>query len=97
MQSKTALALLAAVACPLVLGCSSSGTAGGTPVATTSAALRRTQSCEDLTLTLREDARSKLNRRIDAEVRAIREGYAPTTTMVRARQTQATWRSPPGR
>ncbi|MEI9949804.1 MAG: beta-propeller domain-containing protein [Pseudomonadota bacterium] len=75
MQSKTALALLAAVACPLVLGCSSSGTAGGTPVATTSAALRRTQSCEDLTLTLREDARSKLNRRIDAEVRAIREGY----------------------
>jgi hypothetical protein len=75
MQSKTALALLAAVACPLVLGCSSSGSSPGTAVAHTSGALRRTQSCEDLTLALREDARSKLNRRIDAEVRAIREGY----------------------
>jgi hypothetical protein len=75
MQSKTALALLAAVACPLVLGCSSSGSSRGIPVASTSGALRQTQSCEDLTLALREDARSKLNRRIDAEVRAIREGY----------------------
>jgi len=75
MQTKTALALLAAVACPLVLGCSSSGSSPGAPLANTSAALRRTQSCQDLTLTLREDARSKLNRRIDAEIRAIREGY----------------------
>jgi len=78
MQSKTALALLAAIACPLALGCSSSSGAGTvTPVATgTSAALRRSQSCPDLTSALREDARSKLNRRIDAEVRAIREGYS---------------------
>jgi hypothetical protein len=75
MQSKTALALLAAVACPLAFGCSSSVNADGKPVVSSSAALRRTQSCEDLTQTLREDARAKLNRRVDAEVRAIREGY----------------------
>ncbi|HET7544594.1 MAG TPA: beta-propeller domain-containing protein, partial [Polyangiaceae bacterium] len=75
MQSKTALALLAAIACPLVFGCSSSVSADGKPVASSQAALRRTQSCEDLTQALRDDARSKLNRRIDAEVRAIREGY----------------------
>jgi hypothetical protein len=74
MQSKTALALLA-VAFPLAFGCSSSVSADGKPVASTNAALRRTQSCEDLTQALRDDARSKLNRRIDAEVRAIREGY----------------------
>ena len=75
MQSKTALALLAAVAGPLVLGCSSSVSGDAHAVVSSDAALRRTQSCEDLTLALREDARSKLNRRIDAEVRAIREGY----------------------
>jgi len=75
MHSKTALALLATIACPLVLGCSSSGSSGEPPVNSSGAALRRTQSCEDLTLSLREDARSKLNRRIDAEVRAIQEGY----------------------
>jgi len=75
MHSKTALALFAAIACPLVLGCSSSVSADRTTAASTSGALRRTQSCEDLSLALREDARSKLNRRIDAEVRAIREGY----------------------
>src|SRR6188768_2638073 len=76
MQSKTALALLAAVACPLALGCSSAVSSEGKPVASSHAALRRTQSCEDLSLALREDARSKLNLRIDAEVRAIREGYS---------------------
>src|SRR5881394_1656283 len=75
MQSKTALALLAAVACPLAFGCSSSVNGDGKPVVSSSAALRRTQSCEDLTQALRDDARSKLNRRIDAQVRAIREGY----------------------
>lgn len=76
MQSKTALALLVTVACPVVFGCSGSMTsAEGTPVVSSSATLRRTQSCEELTQTLREDARSKLNRRIDAQVRAIREGY----------------------
>ncbi|HEX2672296.1 MAG TPA: beta-propeller domain-containing protein, partial [Polyangiaceae bacterium] len=75
MQSKTALALLVAVASPLAFGCSSSVSADGKPVASSSAALRRTQSCEDLTQSLRDDARSKLNRRIDAQIRAIREGY----------------------
>ncbi len=54
MQSKTALALLAAVAYPLVFGCSSSGSADRTVATSSSAALRRTQSCEDLTLALRE-------------------------------------------
>ena len=48
MQSKTALALLAAVACPLAFGCSSSVSSEGKPVASSHAALRRTQSCEDL-------------------------------------------------
>src|SRR3954471_9853586 len=76
MQSKTALALFAAIACPLVLGCSAPATGDAKTVASKDAALRRTQSCEDLTLALREDARSKLNGRIDAEVRAIREGYS---------------------
>jgi beta propeller domain-containing protein len=76
LQSKTALALFAVAAYPLLFGCSSSVSADGTPVASTHAALRRTQSCEDLTLALREDARSKLTSRIDAEVRAIREGYS---------------------
>jgi hypothetical protein len=75
MQSKTALGLLAALACPLVFGCSSSVSTDGKPAASSSAALRRTQSCEDLTSALRADARSKVNSRIDAEVRAIREGY----------------------
>ena len=75
MHSKTALALLAALACPLISGCSSSVGADESSAASSTGALRRTQSCEDLTLALREDARSKLNRRIDAEVRAIREGY----------------------
>ena len=75
MQSKTALALFAAIACPLLFGCSSSGNGQAEPAASTHAALRRTQSCGDLTAALREDARSKLNRRVDAEVRAIREGY----------------------
>ena len=76
MQSKTALALLVAVASPFAFGCSSSVSGEGKPVTTSSAALRRTQSCDDLTQSLRDDARSKLNRRIDAEVRAIREGYS---------------------
>jgi hypothetical protein len=75
MQSKTALALLATLACPLVFGCSSAVSADGKPVASSTAALRRTQSCEDLTAALRADARAKVNSRIDAEVRAVREGY----------------------
>ena len=75
MQSKTALALLLAIASPLAFGCSSSVSADGKHVASSSAALRRTRSCEDLSQALRDDARSKLNRRIDAQIRAIREGY----------------------
>jgi len=75
MQSKTALALLVAVASPLAFGCSSSVSADGKPAVSSSAALRRTQSCEDLTQALRDDAHSKLNRRIDAQIRGIREGY----------------------
>jgi hypothetical protein len=34
------------------------------------------QSCEELTQSLHDDARVKMNARIDAEVRAIREGYS---------------------
>lgn len=75
MQSKTALFLLAAVTCLPAFGCSSSGKTDGPVVGSSSAALRRTQSCDDLTQSLREDASSKMNRRIDAEVRAIQEGY----------------------
>jgi len=74
MQSKTALALLVAAASPLAFGCSGSVSADGKSVSS-SAALRRTQSCEDLTQALRDDAHSKLNRRIDAQIRGIREGY----------------------
>lgn len=57
------------------LGCSSS-TADEPPVAEKqAAALRRAQSCDDLSQSLREDARKKMNQRIDAEVRASQEGY----------------------
>ena len=77
MHSKTALFLIAAVACPSLLACSgsSSGTAPAPTVSSSSAALRRTATCEDLTQSLRDDARAKMNSRIDAQVRAVREGY----------------------
>jgi len=77
MKLKTALALLAPIALPLLSACSGSSDGGTKPVASASAALRRSQSCEDLTQTLREDARTKMNLRVDAAVRAIREGYSP--------------------
>jgi Beta propeller domain len=77
MKPKNALFLLLGATCsPALLGCSSSGTGGTSMLGVTSAALRRMQSCEDLTQALREDARSKMNRRIDAQIRAIREGYS---------------------
>jgi hypothetical protein len=75
MKSRTSLSLLAAAACPLVIACSGSG---GVDASTgkTHSALRRMQSCEELTQSLREDALSKVNQRIDAEIRAIQEGYS---------------------
>src|SRR5262245_53869894 len=75
MNTRTSLFLLLATACPLVTGCS--GTESGERgVGTARSALRRMQSCGDLTQSLRDDARVKMNQRIDAEVRAIREGYS---------------------
>lgn len=73
MNPKTALVLLLGAAAPVAVGCSGGKVAG---VDTSNATLRRAQSCGDLTEALRDDARAKMNRRIDAEVRAIREGYS---------------------
>jgi hypothetical protein len=74
MNARTSLLALAVAAYPLVIGCS--GSADGTmKFGTTSSALRRMQSCGELTQSLREDARVKMNGRIDAEIRAIRTGY----------------------
>lgn len=72
MKPKTALVLLLGAAGPFAVGCSGGKIAG---VDTSNASLRRAQSCGDLTQSLRDDARAKMNKRIDAEVRAIREGY----------------------
>src|SRR5262245_30095030 len=75
MNARTSLFALAAAAYPLVIGCS--GSADRTPkFGTASSALRRMQSCGELTQSLREDARVKMNARIDAEIRAIRMGYS---------------------
>ena len=75
MKAKTALSLVVAVVGPLAVGCSGSS-APTESIDLTNASLRRAQSCSDLTAALRDDARSKMNRRVDAEVRAIREGYS---------------------
>ncbi|MEO6602378.1 MAG: beta-propeller domain-containing protein [Polyangiaceae bacterium] len=75
MHAKSALVLFTALVCPSLVGCSGTAGSEGTEVSSGSGALVRTPTCEDLTLALREDALSKMNRRIDAEVRAIREGY----------------------
>jgi Beta propeller domain len=79
MNTKTsfsALSLLiaAGVSCSALGGCSGS-TASVGAIDLSKATLKRAQSCEDLTSALRDDARSKLNRRIDAEVRAIGQGW----------------------
>ena len=80
MNAKTSLSLLlmlgvSSVAGAAVTGCSGS-TASVESLDLSKATLRRAQSCEDLTAGLRADARSKLNRRIDAEIRSLREGYS---------------------
>src|SRR5579864_5635040 len=51
------------------------GGRSGESIDLTRATLRRAVSCDDLSAALREDARSKMNRRIDAEVRAIQQGW----------------------
>jgi len=76
MNAKTGLFLLMG-ASGLAVGCSGSGSKSTEVVDITSASLRRAQSCQDLTQALRDDALSKLNRRIDAEIRAVHEGYTP--------------------
>jgi hypothetical protein len=45
------------------------------PVGSSQATLRRAQSCSDLTAMLQADALSKMNQRVDAQIRAIREGW----------------------
>jgi len=74
MKIKATLLVVAGAVAPFAAGCSDSP-ATGESIDLTQATLRRAQSCEDLTRALRDDARSKMNRRIDAEIRAIREGY----------------------
>jgi uncharacterized secreted protein with C-terminal beta-propeller domain len=74
MHHRSALFVLAAVAGPLAIACSSSSTSDAN-VGTARAALRRMQSCTELTESLREDARVKMHERIDAQIRAIREGW----------------------
>ena len=74
--SHCALFVLVTAMSATVIGCSWSGSSTSSgPEAHSAAALRRMQSCEELTSALREDATSKMNRRIDAEIRGIREGY----------------------
>jgi uncharacterized secreted protein with C-terminal beta-propeller domain len=58
----------------------SSGTGSDEPeatpgIGTAKVALERATSCDELTASLRADASSKMNRRIDAEIRAVKEGY----------------------
>ena len=67
-------AVIAAATGVTVAGCSSSGTSAP-KVDYSQASLRRVTTCADLTASLRDDASSKMNRRIDAEIEAIREGY----------------------
>ena len=76
MNTRTSLYLIAATACTLVSGCSHRRSDDAPRVATARSALRRMQTCEELTQSLRGDARKKMNARIDAEVRAIREGHS---------------------
>jgi hypothetical protein len=75
MNTRSSLCVLAVAACPLLSACSGTGTTETGPVGKASSALRRMQSCEELTQSLRADARVKMNQRIDAEIRAVREGY----------------------
>ncbi|MDP8999728.1 MAG: beta-propeller domain-containing protein, partial [Myxococcota bacterium] len=72
MHKKTAIVLLGTAAL-IATGCS--GTRATETVDVSHTSLLRMQSCGDLTAALREDARSKMNRRIDAEIRAIQEGW----------------------
>jgi hypothetical protein len=75
MKTALPLVLLVLPVLGLTAGCSGGTTTEGRPLDISQATLRRAESCEDLTTALREDARSKMNRRIDAEVLAIRTGY----------------------
>ncbi len=56
-------------------GCSSSSGAGAPAMDYSQALLQRMQTCEALTQALRADASSKMNRRIDAEIQAVLQGY----------------------
>lgn len=55
------------------IGCSGATTEGKS-VDISRATLHRVATCTDLSAALRDDARAKLNKRVDSEVRAIREG-----------------------
>ncbi len=86
MRSSSALPFWFGVGLPLLLvgsGCGSvsSGTGSDGTVGTSKAALRRMQSCEELTQALRDDALSKMNQRIDAQIRAVRAGYVTYGTL----------------
>jgi hypothetical protein len=72
----TSLFLLIALgaASSALAGCSGSSASVGA-IDLSKATLRRATTCEDLSAGFRDDARSKLNRRIDAEIRALREGW----------------------
>ena len=74
-MKKTALALL--VGCGVLplfaIGCSGA-TTDQKSVDISRATLHRVATCADLSAALREDARAKLNKRVDSEIRAIREG-----------------------
>jgi hypothetical protein len=59
----------------LSVGCGGSGGVRSELVDVSQAALQKMTSCDELTAALRADALSKMNRRIDAEVQAIKAGY----------------------
>ncbi len=75
MHPRTVLLLLS-VSAAVATGCSGSPRSATEPVDLTQASLRRAQSCGDLTAMLQADARSKMNRRVDAEIHAVREGWS---------------------
>jgi hypothetical protein len=73
---------LGATMAVLNAGCDVGGSAsdpaspeGPSGIGSSKVALERAVSCDDLAESLRADASSKMNRRIDAEIRAIKEGY----------------------
>jgi len=76
MKTRTALLLVAATGA-LAAGCSSKGTVPtDDPFGQTKVFLRRMQSCDELTASLKADAKAKMNRQLDLMIEQTRIGWA---------------------